>query len=361
VNPVASTTGAAPVGSAAPTTGATPPTHPAELPPAGTASGEAMNDAMSMIYELLAKDGEQQLASRKSDVATRTFQRKKALDDERAAHERERKADGDGSSGFFGSIGKLVKDVVDDATHLRVADCVTDFKDDVEAAWNSPSFWKDIESGAGSVFKGINTVFALAAALAVLQGDDAVDIIKNPDSASARHYGFAGKAALVLTAGIVSAATAGVATPAIIAGVSVALSAGGEAVSETHCLGSASEYVGLGLEAGSAATGMLATPTTNIDRMMNAMRGAEMFLEGATKVVEGAARARVAVFEGDAEEALADAKAAEHQKDRIDRIVRELLTEAKDVQQSHERALGSLREAMQTNDQTLLVAAGVRG
>lgn len=361
MNPVGHTIGPSPLGGAAPSAGAAPPAEPAPLPEPATASGEAMNDAMSMIYELLAKDGEQQLSLRKGDVATKTFERKKALDEEKAAHDRERAANGDGSTGFFGSIGKIVKDVVDDATHLRVADCVSDVKDDTIAAWNSPKFWKDLETGAGAVFKGINTVFAVTAALATWQGNDAVDIIKNPDSATARHWGLVGKATLVLAAGTATALTAGTATPLLIASVSVALSASGEAVAETRCLGSSSAYVGLGLEVGGAATGMVAAaPTTNVDQIVNAIRGAEAVLEGSAKVVEGLAHARNGVFERDAENALADAKAAEHVKDRIDRLIRELLTETKDVQKSHERALGSLREAMQTNDQSLLVAAGMR-
>ncbi len=361
MNPIGRTTGAPAAGGAAPSVGAAPSADPAPLPAPTTASGEALNDAMSMIYELLAKDGEQQLATRKDDVAMKTFERKKALDEEKAAHDRERAANGDGSTGFFGSITKLVKDVVDDAVHLRVADCVTDVKDDAAAAWNSPKFWKDLETGAASIFKGINTVFAVTAALASWQGNDAIDIVKNPDSATARHWGLVGKAALVLAAGTATALTAGTATPLLIASFGVALSAGGEAVAETRCLGSSSTYVGLGLEVGGAATGFVAAPpTTNVELIVNAIRGAEAVLEGSAKVVEGVAHARNGVFQRDAENALADVKAAEHVKDRIDRLVREFLTEAKDVQKSHERALGSLREAMQSNDQSLLVAAGMR-
>jgi hypothetical protein len=316
---------------------------------------------MAVLFELLSKDGKAQVDERKSEIEGHRLQRKKELDDHKAALERAKKAQSDQGSGFFGSIGKIVSDVVDDAVHLRVADCVTDAKDDLEAAWNSPHFWHDLESGAGSIFKAVNTAFALVAALACLQGDDAVDIVKNPDSASARHWAFAGKAALVLSAGVASAVTAGVATPAVIAGVSVALSAGGEAVMETHCLGGASDYVGFGLEAGGAVAGAFPAPATKVDQAVKAFMAAERLIEGAARAVEGLAHARSANFEGDAQDAMADAKAAQHRLERIDRLIKQLLTETKDVQKSHERALGAIREAIETNNQTLLVAAGVKG
>lgn len=330
-------------------------------PSPGAMSNTGMNDAMSLMYELLAKDGQTQFASRRHEIDGHRLEQHKKLEEHRAALERQRKAEGERSTGFFGSLVKIVKDVADDAIHLRVADCVSDFKDDCAAAWQSPRFWQDLESGAGSVAKVFNTAMAVTTALLCFQGDDAVDIVKNPDSLTARHYGLAGRTLLVLGAGAATAVTAGTATPFLIAASASAMSASGEAIAETKCLGDASAYVGLGLDAGGAALTIGFANTSDAQKIINALRGASMMLQGAGVAVEGAAHIRVTSFQGDAESAATDAKAASQQMDRLGRLIKFVLTEAKDVQKSHERALASVRGAMETNDQTLLVAAGVRG
>ncbi len=330
-------------------------------PRLGAMSGTGMNDAMSLMYELLAKDGQTQFASRRHEIDGHRLEQHKKLEEHRAALERQRKAEGEGSTGFFGSLVKIVKDVADDAIHLRVADCVSDFKDDCAAAWQSPRFWQDLESGAGSIAKVFNTAMAVTTALLSLHGDDAVDIVKNPGSLTARHYGLAGRSLLVLGAGIATTATGGGAAPLLIAASAAAMSAGGEAIAETKCLGDASVYVGLGLDVGGAALTLGFANTSDAQKIVNALRGAAMMLQGAGLAVEGTAHIRVTSFQADAESAATDAKAATQQMDRLGRLIKFVLTEAKDVQKSHERALASLRGAMETNNQTLLVAAGVRG
>jgi hypothetical protein len=327
------------------------------LPSPRDATASGLNDAMSMLYALVAKDGQTQVESRKHEIDQHRHEREKALPDEKAAFDRQRKAEGEESTGFFGSIVKIVKDVVDDATHLRVADAVSDVKDDCEAAWNSPRFWHDLESGARSLLKGIDTVIALATAVALDRYDDALVIIEHPDSDTARHYALAGKIALAVAATV---ATAGAAT-SVVALAAAAMSAGGEVVADTRFFGSASAYVALGLEVGGGVVALATGNASEAQKTLEALRGAEKMVEGSAMVVEGMAHARSADFDGDAESALADAKAAAHRAERIDRLVKQILTETKDVAKSHERALDAIRGAIETNNQTLLVAAGVRG
>lgn len=128
----------APVGFAAAATG-----RLSLLPDAGSLSIDGINDAMSMIYALMSKQSRNDVDSGTASLKGRQGLRKTHEAEAKAARERQQKADGDGSRGFFSSIGHLLGDIVHNVTTLHVQDLLTDAKDDVVDAANSPKFWKD--------------------------------------------------------------------------------------------------------------------------------------------------------------------------------------------------------------------------
>jgi hypothetical protein len=77
----------------------------------------------------------------------------------------------------------------------------------------------------------------------------------------------------------------------------------------------------------------------------------------------GLSEARCEHFAANAEDATANATAAQNGIDQLQELTSDVLTDVKQRDQSHERALQSLAQAVETHDQTLITAASttVRG
>jgi hypothetical protein len=77
----------------------------------------------------------------------------------------------------------------------------------------------------------------------------------------------------------------------------------------------------------------------------------------------GLSEARCEHFAATAEDASADATAAQGQLDHLQELTSDVLTDLKQEDQSHQRAIQSVAQAVQTRDQTLVTAASmsVRG
>jgi hypothetical protein len=281
------------------------------LPEGAPLSGVVLNDAMSALYVMLSQQRQLGMEAGKNRVDDNQKLRDQALADERAALQRQKANEADSGRGFFGSIGHLLGDVVDDAVHLRVERTVTDAIHDTEDAWNSPAFWNDLEKGALAVAK----VAAVVASVAV------------------------------------TAATLGAGAP-VIAVVALALSLGGEVVSDTRVFGDgASKWVGMCMEGAGAALSLGGTL---------AVSGASVAARTlATVVVAGGAHIRNGDFAANAQQASADAEAARQRGERMEELTKWIVDELKDDDKSHERALQTLQGAMQTNDQTAVLAASV--
>jgi hypothetical protein len=293
------------------------------LPEGAPLSGVVLNDAMSALYVMLSQQRQLGMEAGKNRVDDNQKLRDQALADERAALQRQKANEADSGRGFFGSIGHLLGDVVDDAVHLRVERTVTDAIHDTEDAWNSPAFWNDLEKGALAVAK----VAAVVASVAV------------------------------------TAATLGAGAP-VIAVAALALSLGGEVVSDTRVFGDgASKWVGMCMEGAGAALslgGTLAVSGASVAARTLATVGAvAMTTSGAADVVAGGAHIRNGDFAANAQQASADAEAARQRGERMDELTKWIVDELKDDDKSHERALQTLQGAMQTNDQTAVLATSV--
>lgn len=287
-----------------------------------------LHDVLSAMYALLLADeagDEQQGASRvQSDQAQRQF----AL--QRQMQEIQREARDTGGHGFFACLGKLLGDVTGDVTRLRFGKLAGDALSDLSACDN-PKFWSDLEVGA-------KIVSAIAAAAATV-------------------------------------CTAGAAGPLVV-GVAVALSAAGWAVQQTRCLGGASAWVGGGLALGAgvvscggtllasstAAAASLAQTTNGAVNTASLLRTAGAVANttsaGAT-MVSGAAHLEVARYQADAIEAEAGAKAADQLASFFALMQEWAMASLADQVRSHRDAMVALTEAIQTNQRSSLIAAGV--
>ena len=180
---------------------------------------------------------------------------------EQEAIKKEAANQADSGDGFFSCVEHFVGDVVSDIAQGHFGDAFSDAGRDLDAAWNSPSFWHDLETG----LEGVAIV-----------------------------------AAAVATAGI--------------GGVVV----GGAVVAAAGCVGAVAG-VGAGLS-----------------------------------------KARVLHFAASAEDATADATGAQNHIDQAQQVTSDALADLKGVDQSHQRALQSLAQAVETHDQTAVTAASMQ-
>jgi hypothetical protein len=220
----------------------------------------SFDDTTSEIYASLSDLRQADLSSGEARVEEHQVVSQQERTREQDALKREAANQADSGGGFFASVGDFVVDVGSDLLHADFADAVHDAGRDLESAWNSPAFWRDLETGLEGV--------------AILAG-------------------------AVFTAGV-----GGAVVMAAAAGVAIA-----------------------------AGTGA------------------------------GLSEARCEHFAATAEDASADATAAQGQLDHLQELTSDVLTDVKQEDQSHQRALQSVAQAVQTRDQTLVTAASmtVRG
>jgi len=282
-----------------------------------------IDDAMTTVLVLLTKQQANDMKNGEAGVQLNKGARDCAAAQKKAD---EAKADANSSmhgTGFFGSIGKLVKDVGGDVLHARIDRIAGDAVSDVKAAVDSPRFWHDLESGA----KMVATVAAAAAGLAT------------------------------------TIVTAGTAAPLVV-GAALALSAGGFAVSETQCLGKWSGYVGLGMEVGGAIVSWAGAPTAASSGALRftAKLGtdAEMVAGGAT-VVEGTAHVKNTKFEKNVANAQADATAATNQIAKEERLTSWLVDNLSAAEQAERDTTNTLQGIVQQHNAGNLALAATRG
>ncbi|MGH7434518.1 MAG: hypothetical protein ACRENE_02505, partial [Polyangiaceae bacterium] len=126
-------------------------TSPVAGPAAAPTSGVAFEGALADVYSLLSQDREEGVALGETGVEQNRQEQSKALGDQLAALQREEANQSTSGGGFFQSIGKLVSDVASDLVHGDATSTFRDVSSDLDAAWNSPRFWSDLESGFNDI------------------------------------------------------------------------------------------------------------------------------------------------------------------------------------------------------------------
>ena len=303
----------------------------ASLLPAPTTTLEAgIGDAMSAMYVLMSKRRDESSTASATKVEANKNERGRKLEDEKLAIQHEKEASGDGSLGFFDTIGHLASNIVDDATDLRVMDVWTDTKDNLDAAWNSPNFWSDVESGATAI----------------------------------------AEVAAVVGAAAVTGVTFGAGSPLLaVVIIGVAMSAASMADSQLHVLeklGASADtaaYVDLGLALGGAAmtcgAGLASSGTATVasSSQLIARIGTTATVAGAyAQMAGGGAHIQNGMFQAEAKDAEADAKAARFAIARSQRVEQMLIQGLADSVKCSQRTLETLQGAMFTQAQTVAIA-----
>lgn len=291
------------------------------VPEADSPSAAGITDALGLLYVAMAEQGQNSLQTGQAEVKSGETAEKKALTDQQAALQRQENDQANHGRGFFSSIGHLLGDVTKDTCEGRLGKAFEDGAKDVKDAVNSPAFWHDLEKGA----------LAVAKVAAVV-----------------------GSAALTVS----TVGAGGIA----VAGAALALSAGGDVVSETKVFGDkASAWVGLGMNVAGVVgggIGALAPAATNA-ALKGLVTAGEIAngVAGASTVVGGGAHIQNAGFEANAEGAGADAKQALSHDQEDQQQVGWVTDDLKTSSRSNQDALQTIQSAIQTRDQAATIAA----
>jgi hypothetical protein len=300
-------------------------------------AGCGIDGMLADLYALISAQGTSDMKSGECRVTLKAAEHQNEIKDEMDALERQRKALGEGSKGFWGSIGGLFSDVGSDIAHARFADAVSDVKDDVSTMLQSPRFWSDIESNAGPFMKWGLRATVLMAELSLMSS------------------GLAGESV---------AGTGGAAV--FVGGLAATLSIAGCVVSETKCLGKSSDAIGGVMEGGGALVGALGLGQAGAlggdvhvatDAVLANAREC-VVLGGVTFGAYWSSHVMNAGFRAQADDAAADALDARHVQARVMREMDEILDTLKGAEASRRRAMETLNAAMTIDEQAQLTAAG---
>jgi hypothetical protein len=268
---------------------------------------------MSALFALQLAGQSSDMASGQAQVESQQQRAHVALQEQLQALARQRHDSG--GDGFFKCIGRLLKDITVDTLEFRFDKLVTDVRSD-GAACDNPQFWSDLEVGA-------KIVAAIAAAAAT----------------------------------VCSMGTLG----PVVVGVAIALSAAGFLVQQTHCLGKASVWVGLGCQlaaavvtcGGSLSASAAASSATLLQTAGNSATAAS----GVATVVAGAAHVEVASYQADAAQAQAEGVAGQQSAKLASEVEQWTVDTLQEQADAHRGAMDALSGAIRTNAQASLVAA----
>jgi hypothetical protein len=295
------------------------------VPEPATPGLDGAQDAMSMMYDLVAQQGQLSMSSAEAGVSAQTRQQAAQQNREEAALKQQEAdlAKMNTGGGLFGSICHIFNNIGRDLEHGQLWDLPTDAASDTVNFVDDPQLLPQLEALAPQVAEYVGVAAAVVGATA-------------------------------LTAA--SCGTAGVAVAAVV----IALSASGMLVAKTGCLGKDSAYVGLGLEAAGAALSLGASSTMLASDAAQTATAVANCASGAADVGAGAASIAVGREQADVLDDSANVQQAVQAMNRNARIVADLVTGLKEAQSSNSKALQILTGAVQTYNQSLTLASAAK-
>jgi len=295
------------------------------LPDPGSPGLDGTEDAMSLMYELVAKQGQSSMATGQIgvDAQTRSQQGQRARQEAALQQQEADEAKLDTGGGLFGAICHAFVDVGKDLLEGNLVTLPVDSTSDLVNMVDDPHFVAQLEAVAPEVaeYVGVAAAIVGAAALTVASGG---------------------------TAGIV------------VAAVVIGLSASGTVVAKTQCLGKDSAYIGLGLEAAGAALSLGASSGVAATGALGTASSVVSGASGAADVLAGASTVVVGHEQADVLDDTADVQQATVAMNRSARMVADLVAGLKEAQTSNKNALQVLAGAAQTYDQTLTLASAAK-
>ena len=235
---------------------------------------------------------------------------------------------------------------------------------------------KDASDWAGTamVIGGSVNGRSAAAALVADKESAVADEIRHVERETKEWNKWIAAAGMAVAAAAAIVGSLGTATLPVVA-IGVALSASGFAVTETKCLDpllgkEASMWIGSGLMISGAiisGAGSAAAAGQVAGRVSQGASEASRALKVGAAVVDGAAKARQgleqvadAATRREIDKAHTEAQAHLFRTQRLQRMVEEIVETVRDLKDSHRRMSQAVNEAVETQCQTQLIAAGMR-
>lgn len=295
------------------------------LPEPGSAGLDGLQDGMSMMYELVAQQGQLCASIGEIGVTAQTREQRTQAQREEAALKQEEadEAKMDTGGGLFGAICHVFSDIGQNLEHGRVLDAPVDATSDVVNMVDSPHFLAQLEAIAPDVAEYVGVATAVVGAAAITTA---------------------------------SCGTAGVAIAAVV----IALSASGMLASKTHCFGKYSADIGLGLEAAGAALSFGASSAMGVDAAAQTAEAVADTTSGASDALAGASTVVVGNEQADILDDTADVQQATQLMNHATRLIGDLVAGLKAAQKSNENALRVIAGAVQTYNQSLTVASAAK-
>jgi hypothetical protein len=297
-------------------------TSPASLLPEPSSPGlDGVQDAMSMMYELVSTQGQTAMSIGQVGVDAQNRQEQTQAQQEASALKQEEADEASLETGsLFGSICHIIDNVTGDLVHGRLLDAPEDAVTGVVNTLDSPKLFTQIEQVAPEVAEYVGVAVAIVGAAAL------------------------------------TAATCG-AGGVVVAAVVIALSASGMFVGATQCAGKDSAYIALGLDITGAVVSMGASSAMIANGALQAATAAADGISGATDVIAGVSSIALGHQQADVVDDTANVQQSMQAMNRNARIVADLVAGLKNAQQSNKNALQVLAGAAQTYDQTLTLAS----
>ncbi len=378
-------------------------------------------DALTELYKLLAASSENQAKDAKANVDANASERKRKLEEHRAAIEEARKA-AEEKTGFFDSmgLGSLVAiavgspwlAVIDMGMHMAklTPDFLKDFeKQNLSKIADAANAYGALGDAKTLLEAGLGGPQALAAMVALggllvketnILGEDAsdwagrgmmlggnamqgsvrdasigfvadkrgavADEIRSVEEETKEYTKVASYVAMAAAAVGACVGTWGAGAPFVAVLVGVALSAGGAVVTETECLGKDwSQWVGLGMMAGGAlmtgagvANAATAAVNATARTVGQATTTAGQVIGATTKVKSGADQVQDAAIQHEVAHHEADAKAAELDAKRLHRMIEQLIDVATDAKDGFRRMASRIQETIEQDARTPLMVVG---
>ncbi len=335
------------------------PTTPSQSPPLmpEPQTDSAAGDPMSLLYDLISKQRNNDMASGKANVEHNRETQKAATLKQEADFKKQKDAENSAKAwGIFGKIASCIAIAVSAvaavcscgaASGLCVAACVLS----TVAFAESEGHVLTTLTGNPDVEKAFQMGCGIAAALCS-GGAGLASLGANAVAGGAQ----IASAACKITQEVVSNCATGDAAQyvAMAFGIGSAVASLGGGIASATGFGSAAKSAADTATSTADAAQSVSSTTHNVTGMVSSVND---FVKGAGEVTAGVGAIGVAMYQADATDRGTDAKQAGMQIDQLQQLASWVIDGIKSTDKSHERALQTLSGAMQTQAQTLVVAS----
>lgn len=319
------------------------------------APATAQPDVRAVLLELntlLQQVSNGQLSSKSNNVHRVHTIVEQSIQDGLAAERRAHDAE-DSKGGLFSDLEKAVGDVLNDAVHLRVADIVSDVKDDTVT---DPQFWKDLATTGATVAKWVAVAgsIALAVGLTATGAGGPVAIGLAIGAAALTSAGAAESQFGVLEKMGVDAKTAQwVGVGLSVGGAATGVAAGFAAAATAQQAEAARALASAGAKGGDEAAQAAAQTAAHVQHLTRAIDQTTALVAASGATVSGIGKLGVAYYEREALQARADVEGADNKTQRLRHLIENIQKAMADVYGDAGAAAATIGKSMMNENRQL--------